>query len=191
GYVGGVSPGGRHPSARGGDRLRSLPRHQALQREALRAAPGGVPRGDRRAAQGGAQGDAVAALEETREPRRGEGREAAVWGRGGGEKAAGDGLLPEAGPAAILGDAGQAVRDGVPERRDPPSRGLRGEDAPADGQDVSGPSDGAAGVLRRDDHEWTAGGDEQQDQDDEASGIWVPGSGVLQAEDPGDSRDAG
>ena len=30
------------------------------------------------------------------------------------------------------------------------------------------------------------GGDEQQDQDDEAAGVWVPGPGVLQAEDPGD-----
>jgi hypothetical protein len=30
------------------------------------------------------------------------------------------------------------------------------------------------------------GGDEQQDQDDEAACVWVPGYGVLQAEDPGD-----
>ena len=30
------------------------------------------------------------------------------------------------------------------------------------------------------------GGDEQQDQDDEAAGVRVPGPGVLQAEDPGD-----
>ena len=33
------------------------------------------------------------------------------------------------------------------------------------------------------------GGDEQQDQDDEAASLWVPGPGVLQAEDPGDPRD--
>ena len=33
------------------------------------------------------------------------------------------------------------------------------------------------------------GGDEQQDQDDEAAGLRVPGPGVLQAEDPGDPRD--
>ena len=45
---------------------------------------------------------------------------------------------------------------------------------------------GSAGVLRRDDLEWPDGGDEQQDQDDEAAGVWVPGPGVLQAEDPGD-----
>ena len=37
-----------------------------------------------------------------------------------------------------------------------------------------------------DDHERPDGGDEQQDQDDEAAGVWVPGPGVLQAEDPGD-----
>ena len=43
-----------------------------------------------------------------------------------------------------------------------------------------------AGVLRRDDHERSDGGDEQQDQDDEADGLRVPGPGVLQAEDPGD-----
>ena len=33
------------------------------------------------------------------------------------------------------------------------------------------------------------GGDEQQDQDDEAPGLRVPGPGVLQAEDPGDPRE--
>jgi hypothetical protein len=32
------------------------------------------------------------------------------------------------------------------------------------------------------------GGDEQQDQDDEAAGVRVPGPGVLQTEDPGDPR---
>ena len=45
---------------------------------------------------------------------------------------------------------------------------------------------GSAGVLRRDDLERADGGDEQQDQDDEAAGVWVPGPRVLQAEDPGD-----
>jgi hypothetical protein len=32
-----------------------------------------------------------------------------------------------------------------------------------------------SGVLRRADHERPDGGDEQQDQDDEASSLWVPG----------------
>ena len=48
---------------------------------------------------------------------------------------------------------------------------------------------GIVGLLRRDDHERSDGGDEQQDQDDEATGLWVPRQGVLQAEDPGDPRD--
>ena len=64
GHVGGVPRGGRDPPAQGEDRLRPLPCHQALQREALRPPPGAVPRGDRRAAEGGAQGDAVAVAEE-------------------------------------------------------------------------------------------------------------------------------
>ena len=63
------------------------------------------------------------------------------------------------------------------------------QDAPADGQDAGGAPQRAAGVLRRDDHERADGGDEQQDQDDEAAGLRVPGPGVLQAEDPGDPRD--
>ena len=45
---------------------------------------------------------------------------------------------------------------------------------------------GAAGVLRRDDLQRPDGGDEQQDQDDEAPGVRIPGHGVLQTEDPGD-----
>lgn len=45
---------------------------------------------------------------------------------------------------------------------------------------------GPAGVLRRDDHERSDGGHQQQDQDDEADGLRLPGSRVLQAEDPGD-----
>ena len=45
---------------------------------------------------------------------------------------------------------------------------------------------GPAGVLRRDDLQRSDGGDEPQDQDDEAAGLWVPGPGVLQVEDPGD-----
>ena len=49
GHVGGVPRGGLDPPAQGEDRLRPLPCRQALQREALRPAPGVVPRGDRRA----------------------------------------------------------------------------------------------------------------------------------------------
>ena len=41
--------GGPDPPAQGEDRLRPLPRRQALQREALGPPPGVVPRGDRRA----------------------------------------------------------------------------------------------------------------------------------------------
>ena len=49
GHVGGVPRGGLDPPAQGEDRLRPLPCHQALQREALRPPPRAVPRGDRRA----------------------------------------------------------------------------------------------------------------------------------------------
>ena len=97
-----------------------------------------VPRGDRRAAQEGAQGDAVAVAEERREPRRGEGREEAVEGGVGVEQAAGDGLLHEGGPAAVLGAAREEVRDDVPGRLDPPSGGVGDQDAAADGQDAGG-----------------------------------------------------
>ena len=68
----------------------------------------------------------------------GEGREAAVGGGAGAEQAAGDGLLPEGGPAAVLGATRQAVRDGVPQRLAATGGGLRGQDAPADGQDAGG-----------------------------------------------------
>ena len=126
------------PPAQGEDRLRPLPCRQALQRQALGPAPGVVPRGDRRAAQGGAQGDAVAVAEERREPRRGEGREAAAEGGAEAERAAGDGLLHEGGPAAVLGAAGEAVRDDVPGRLDSPGGGVGDQDPPADGQDAGG-----------------------------------------------------
>src|SRR5262245_60954154 len=57
------------------------------------------------------------------------------------------------------------------------------------GPDADGAPQWPAGVLRREDHERAAGGDEQQDQDAEADGLRVPGPGVLQAEGPGDPRD--
>ena len=62
----------------------------------------------------------------------------------------------------------------------------RDQDAAADGQDAGGAPQWSAGVLRRDDHERADGGDQQQDQDHEATSLWVPGQGVLQAEDTGD-----
>ena len=74
-------------------------------------------------------------------------------------------------------------------RLDSPSRGVGDQDPPADGQDVGGAPLGFAGVLRCDDHERADGGDEQQDQDNEASGVRFPRPGVLQAEDPGNPRD--
>ena len=55
-----------------------------------------------------------------------QGREAAAGGGAGAEQAAGDGLLPEGGPAAVLGAAGQAVRDGVPQRLAAAGGGVRG-----------------------------------------------------------------
>ena len=97
-----------------------------------------VPRGDRRAAQGGAQGDAMAAAEERREPRPGEGREESAEGGAEAQRAAGDGLLPEGGPAAVLGAAGEAVRHDVPGRLDPPGGGVGDQGPPADGQDAGG-----------------------------------------------------
>ena len=79
GHVGGVLGRGHDPRAQGEDRLRPLPCHQALQRQALRSPPCVVPRGDRRHAEGGTQGDAVAVAKESGEPRQGEGREASDW----------------------------------------------------------------------------------------------------------------
>src|SRR4029077_5363664 len=74
-------------------------------------------------------------------------------------------------------------------RLDSPGGVVRDQDTPPDGQDAEGTPGGPAVVLRRDDHERPDGGDEQQDQDDEAAGVWVPGPGVLQAQDPCDPRD--
>ena len=145
-----------------------------------------VPRGDRSAAQGGAQGDAVAVAQERREPGRGEGREGEARGGVEAESAAGDGLLHEGGSASVLGAAGEAIRDDVPGRLDSPGGGVGDQGAAADGQDAGGAPIGPAGVLRRDDQQRSDGGDEQQDQDDEAAGVWVPGPGILQVEDPGD-----
>ena len=67
-----------------------------------------------------------------------EGREAAAGGGAGAEQAAGDGLLHEGGPAAVLGAAWEAVRDDVPGRLDSPGGGVGDQDAPADGQDAGG-----------------------------------------------------
>ena len=67
-----------------------------------------------------------------------------------------------------------------------PGGGVGDQGPPADGQDAGGAPERVAGVLRRDDLERADGGDEQQDQDDEAPGLWIPGPRVLQAEDPGD-----
>ena len=92
----------------------------------------------------------------------------------------------EGGSATVLGAARQAVRDPVPGRLDSPGQCVGDQDPPANGQDTGGPPQWAAGVLRRDDHQRTDGGDQQQDQDDEAPGVRIPGPGVLQAEDPGD-----
>ena len=39
------------------------------------------------------------------------------------------------------------------------------------------------------DHHRADGRDQQQDQDDEAASLWLPRSGILQAQDPGDPRD--
>src|SRR5262249_59647743 len=116
----------------------------------------------------------------------GEGGEEGAEGGAEAERAAGRGLLPEGGPAAVLGAAGEAVRDDVPGRVDPPGGGVGDQGAPADGPDAGGAPIGPAGVLRRDDLERADGGDEPQDQDDEAAGVRVPGPGGLQVEDPGD-----
>ena len=105
------------------------------------------------------------------------------------EPAAGDGLLYEGRSAAVLGATRQTVRDDVPGWLDSPGRSIGYQDAPADGQDAGGSPQWAPGVLRRDDLERSDGRDQQQDQDDETPSVRIPGSRVLQAEDPGDSRD--
>ena len=73
-----------------------------------------APRGDRRDAEEGPEGDAMAAAEGVGEPRRGEGREEEAGGGVGFEQVAGRGLLPEGGPPPVLGAAGEEVRDVVP-----------------------------------------------------------------------------
>src|SRR5260370_1327284 len=62
--------------------------------------------------------------------------------------------------------------------------GLR--DALADGQVTGIAWRGLAGVLRLPDQYRSLGGDEQQDQIHEPASLWVQGSGVLQAQNPGD-----
>src|SRR5439155_10917906 len=120
GYVGSVPAGGLDSSAQSEDRVRPLPCRQTLQRQAVRFPSRVGPGGDRRAAQGGAQGDAVAVAEESREPRPEERREATTGGGAGAESAAGDGVLSEGGPAAVLGATREAIRDHVSGRRDSP-----------------------------------------------------------------------
>src|SRR5262249_57598686 len=136
--------------------------------------------------EGGGRGGGVGGVEEAGERGWGKGGEGGAEGGVEADRAAGCGLLPQGRPAAVLGAAGEAVRDGVPGRVDSPGGGLGDQDPPADGQDAGGTPERVAGLLRRDDHEWSVGGDQQQDQDDEAASVWVPGPGILQAEDPGD-----
>ena len=52
------------------------------------------------------------------------------------------------------------IRDGVPRRLDPPGRGLGDQDVAADGRDAGDVPQRAVGVLRRDDHQRAAGGDQ-------------------------------
>src|SRR5512135_3710144 len=109
------------------------------------------------------------------EPRSGEGREEPIEGGVGTEPVAGGGLLPEGGSPPVLGATGQEVRDRIARRLDQASRGVGDQDAPTDGQDAGGAPGWSAGLLRRDDHVGSAGGAEQQAQDDEAASLWVPG----------------
>src|SRR6185437_12009752 len=98
-----------------------------------------------------------------------------VGGGAGVEQVAGGGLLPEGGPSPVLGAAGQDVRDVVPRRLDQACGVVGDQDAAADGQDAGIAPERAVGLLRGDDHVGPDGGDEQHDQDDEASSVWVPG----------------
>ena len=147
-----------------------------------------VPRGDGRDAEEGPQGGALAAAEDCREPgRRAQTRRAS----GGGlelEQAAGDGLLHEGGSAAVLGATRQAVATAF----------LNGwiRRAEASGikmlqQMAKTLAEHRTGLLAyykyRSDR--ALGRDKQQDQDDEAAGLWVPRPRVLQAQDLGNPRD--
>ena len=53
---------------------------------------------------------------------------------------------------------------------------LGDQERSTDGQDAGLAPERAVGVLRRDDHVGPDGGDEPQDQDDEATSVWVPRS---------------
>ena len=68
----------------------------------------------------------------------------------------------------------------------PPSGGVGNQNTSTDGQNAGNTPYWITGLLRRDDFKWSNGGDEQQDQDDEAPSVRVPGHGVLQVEDPCD-----
>ena len=68
----------------------------------------------------------------------GEGREESAEGGVEAERAAGGGLLPEGGLAAVLGAAGEAIRHDVPGRVDPAGGGVGDQDPAADGQDAGG-----------------------------------------------------
>jgi len=84
------------------DRLRSLSHHQALQREAGSTATRVASTGDRRLAQAGAQGNPLAATEESGESRPGERRTGSPEGGAAVERVAVDGVLLEGRPEATL-----------------------------------------------------------------------------------------
>ena len=81
---------------------------------------------------------------------------------------------------------GKAVRDHVPGRLDSPGEASGIKVLQQMAKTLAAHRTGLLGLLRRDDLKRPDGGDEQQDQDDEAPSVRIPGHGVLQTEDPCD-----
>jgi hypothetical protein len=79
--------------------------------------------------------------------------------------------------------------DHVPERLESASRVVGDQDSPTDRQNSASASHWPTGVLQRDDFKRPGGGDEQQDQNKDAAGVWISRHGVLQALNLGGSQE--
>ena len=107
-------------------------------------------------------------------------------GGAGAEQATGDGLLYEGRPAAILAATWEAVRDDVPGRVDSPSGASGIKILQQMAKTLAAHRSGLLAYYDVMIQQRPDGGDKQQDQDDEAPGVRVPGHGVLQTQDPCD-----
>src|SRR5262249_48439343 len=109
---------------------------------------GVVPRGHGPNAEGSAEGNPVAAVEEPGEPGRGAGRACAVGGGPADESALGDGVLPEGGLAADLATSRQGDGSAVSGGLAAACRGVLHQGTTEVRGDASDVPDRHPGVLR-------------------------------------------